>query len=161
MPRRFDPREPLRDSVRLLGLYVRGRILLCFSLAVLYAGGFWAIHVPYWIVIGPLGGMASLIPSVGSLVPVGLAGVAFLTVEAGVGSYLRLLGVWILVLAIEMFVLVPRLIGRPLGLRELPVLAALLVGSLVFGPIGLLLAVPVLAVGMVFWRHWRRGSASG
>jgi predicted PurR-regulated permease PerM len=60
-----------------------------------------------------------------------------------------------------MFVLVPRLIGRPLGLRELPVLAALLVGSLVFGPIGLLLAVPVLAVGMVFWRHWRRGSASG
>ena len=99
MPRRFDPREPLRDSVRLLGLYVRGRILLCFSLAVLYAGGFWAIHVPYWFVIGPLGGMASLIPSVGSLVPVGLAGVAFLTVEAGVGSYLRLLGVWILVLA--------------------------------------------------------------
>ena len=156
MPPNAGLRKPIRDSVRVLGLYVRGRLLLCLLLTVLYGVGFWAIHVPYWFVIGPLGGFTSLIPSVGSLISLGLAAVAFLSVEAPVGSYLLLLGVWLLVLAIEIFVLVPRLIGRPLGRTEMPVLAALLLGSLLFGPIGLLLAVPLLAVGMVFWRHWRQ-----
>ncbi len=156
MAQRPSLRQPIRDSFRVLGLYVRGRILLCLILAALYALGFWAIHVPYWFVIGPLGGMASLIPSVGSLIPLGLAALAFVFVEASPGRYVMLLGVWILVLGIEAFVLVPRLIGRPLGLKEIPVLAALLLGSLVFGPIGLLLAVPALAVGMVFWRHFCR-----
>ena len=71
-------------------------------------------------------------------------------------SYLIVLGLWLLIQGIEFFVLLPRLISRPLGLKELPVFAALLLGSLVFGPIGLLLAVPVLAIGLVFWRHFRR-----
>jgi predicted PurR-regulated permease PerM len=45
--------------------------------------------------------------------------------------------------------------GRPLGLRPLLVFVALLAGSFLFGPIGFLLAVPILAVGNVFWRYFR------
>jgi predicted PurR-regulated permease PerM len=139
----------------MIGLYLRGQFLLCLALSALYALAFWAVHVPYWYVIGVLGGFASFIPGIGSLLPLGFAALALALAEAPAARYLILLGAWLVILGIEYFVLLPRLIGRPLGLKELPVLAALLLGSLVFGPIGFLVAVPVLAVGTVFWRHMR------
>ncbi len=139
----------------MIGLYLRGQFLLCLALSALYALAFWAVHVPYWYVIGVLGGFASFIPGIGSLLPLGFAALALALAEAPAARYLMLLGAWLVILGIEYFVLLPRLIGRPLRLKELPVLAALLLGSLVFGPIGFLVAVPVLAVGTVFWRHMR------
>jgi len=148
--------SPVRESFRVLGLYVRGQILLCMVLAVLYAAAFWPIRVPYWYVIAVISGCAAIVPRIGSLVPLGLAVLALGFTDATLKSYLLVVGVWLLIQVIEFFVLMPRLIGRPLGLKELPVLAALMLGSLVFGPLGLLFAVPVLAIGLVFWRHFRR-----
>jgi predicted PurR-regulated permease PerM len=149
-------REPIRDSVRVLGLYLRGQFLLCVSLSVLYTLVFWPLDIPFWYVLGILGGVASMIPGVGSLFPLGFAALALVFAGAPLTRFLLLLGAWLVVQGIEFFVLLPRLVGRPLGLKELPVLAALLLGSLLFGPIGLLVAVPILAVATVFWRYLRR-----
>jgi predicted PurR-regulated permease PerM len=139
---------------------VRGQILLCLILAVLYAFAFWAIRVPQWWFVGPVGAIAAIIPRLGSIVPVGLAALSLYLAHAPLSRYLLLVAVWLAVQGIEFFVLLPRLISRPLGLKEVPVLAALLLGSLIFGPLGLLFAVPVLAIGLVFWRHFRRRSTS-
>jgi predicted PurR-regulated permease PerM len=147
---------PVRDSFRVLGIYVRGQVLLCLVLAALYAAAFWALHVPYWHIIGIAGGLASVVPRIGSLLPLGLAVFSLDFTDAPLSRYLILLGIWLLIQAVEFLVLLPRLVSRPLGLKELPVLAALLLGSLAFGPIGLILAVPLLAVGTVLWRHFRR-----
>jgi len=146
---------PVRESFRVLGIYVRGQALVCLILSILYALAFWLLHVPYWQIIGVVGGAACVIPRVGSLVPLGIAVLALDFTDAPATRYLILLAAWLAIQCLEFFVLLPRLISRPLGLKELPVLAALLLGSLVFGPIGLILAVPILAVGMVLWRHFR------
>jgi len=148
--------QPVRESFRVLGIYARGQFLLCLVLAVLYSGAFWLVHVPYWYVIGILGGCAAIIPRIGALVPIGLAVLVLLLTDAPLKNYLVVLGVWFLIEGIKLFVLLPCLISRPLGLKELPVFAALLLGSLVFGPLGLVLAIPLLAIGLVFWRHFRR-----
>jgi predicted PurR-regulated permease PerM len=150
-------RQPLADSIRVLGVYLRGQVLLGLILAALYAACFWLLHVPYWYAIGVFGGLSVVIPRIGSLIPLGLAALALDFTGASLSRYLILLGAWLVIQGLEFLVLMPRLISRPLGLKELPVFAALLLGSLVFGPIGLLLAVPALAVGMVFWRYLRRG----
>jgi predicted PurR-regulated permease PerM len=149
-------REPVRDSFRVLRVYLRGRFLLCVILSALYALAFWAIQMPFWYIAGVLGGLASIIPSIGSLIPLGLAALILVFADAPGSRYLLLLGVWLVIQGVDFFVLFPRLIGQPLGLKELPVLAALLLGSLVFGPVGLLLAVPILAIGTVLWRYLRR-----
>jgi predicted PurR-regulated permease PerM len=148
--------EPIRGSVRALGIYVRGQILLSLSLAGVYAVAFWILRVPFWPIIAIAGGLASVIPRIGSLIPLGLAVVALDFAGAPLRQFFGLLAAWLAIQCLSFFVLLPRLISRPLGLREFPVFAALLLGSLLFGPIGLLLAVPLLAVGAVFWRHFRR-----
>lgn len=148
--------QPVRESFKVLGLYVRGQVLLCLILTVLYSATFWAVHVPYGIIIGIVGGCAAIIPRIGGLVPLGLAVLALDLSETSWKRILLVLGLWVLIQAISFFVLMPRLVHRPLGLKEWPVVIALLLGSLLFGPLGLLLAVPVLAIGLVFWRYFRR-----
>jgi len=146
--------QPVRESFRVLGVYIRGQFLLCLILAVLYSIAFWAVNVPYWCVIGPLGGVAAVIPRIGSLLSLGMAIVA-IDFHSPVQRYVLILCVWLVIQVIEFAVLIPRLISGPLGLKEWPVILALLLGSLVFGPLGLVFAVPVLAIGLVFWRHFR------
>jgi predicted PurR-regulated permease PerM len=60
----------------------------------------------------------------------------------------------VLIQGLEGFVIAPQLLSKPLGLRPWPVFLALLAGSFFFGPIGFFLAVPILAVGAVFWRYF-------
>jgi predicted PurR-regulated permease PerM len=151
--------KPYWDSIRVLGLYIRGQVLLCLILAALYAAALWSVQVPYWLIIAIVGGLAAVMPSTGSLIPLGLAVLSLDFTDAALRRYLIVLALWVVIQGITFFLLMPRLLHRPLGLKELPALAALLFGSLVFGPVGLLLAVPVLAIGLIFWRHFRSRSA--
>ena len=111
----------------------------------------WADLIPNFVV----GGMCSFIPSIGSLITLCLVGLTTILVRRVWTDLAITFGVWVAVQAIEGFVLQPVLLGRPLGLRAIPVFLALLGGSILFGPLGLLLSVPVLAVANVFWQHYR------
>jgi predicted PurR-regulated permease PerM len=148
-------REPLTESVRVLGVYVRARILIAGILTILYAVGFAFARVPLWPLIAIAGGLASLIPRVGVLVPLVLVAIADLFGGADLMHWTYAFGVWFVILIFDEFFLTPRLLSKPLGLRPLPVFLVLLAGSFFFGPIGFVLAVPVLAIAAVFWRYFR------
>ncbi len=147
--------NPFRDSARVLGLYVRGAALIFVCQIVLYSIGFALAKAPLWGFLAVMCAALGVIPRIGSLIGISLVllisalGGADLTHLAMVG------GVWVAVQAVEAFWLAPRFIGKPLGLRPMAVVFALLAGSLVFGPLGLLFAVPVLAIGMVWFRYFK------
>ena len=150
------PGNPVRESFRVLGLYIRAQLFIALILTVLYAIGFAIARVPFWPVIAIVGGVSTLIPRIGSLIPLALAAIANLI---GDRNWLHLsiaFAAWVIIQGLEGFVITPRLLSKPLGLRPLPVFLALLAGSAFFGPIGLLIAVPILAVAGVFWRYMRR-----
>jgi predicted PurR-regulated permease PerM len=147
--------NPFRQSARVLVLYIRSQLIIAGVETILYAIGFALAHVPWWALFAVIGGLCSLIPSVGSLISLSLVGVTLLVAQRSWTDLAVAFGAWVLIQALEGFVLQPVLLGRPLGLRALPVFLAILAGSLLFGPIGLILAVPVLAVANVFWRYFR------
>jgi putative heme transporter len=147
--------NPFRQSARVLLLYVRAQIIIAMVETVLYALGFAIAHVPWWPLFAFIGGLCSFIPSIGSLISLSLVAVAMLLAQRGWTDLAIAFGAWLVVQAVEGFVLQPVLLSKPLGLRALPVFLALLAGSLFFGPIGFVLAVPVLAVTNVFWRYFR------
>lgn len=148
------PRQnPFLESVRVLGLYVRAQFLIAGALTLLYALGFAVARVPLWPVIAVLGGLSSFIPRIGALVPLLLAMLSIAIFHWNLKHLLYALAAWTLIQVLEAFFITPRLLSRPLGLGALPVFFALLLGSFFFGPIGLFLAVPVLAIALVFWRY--------
>jgi len=146
----------LRETVRVLGVYVRGQLLIALIVTGLYAAGWEIAGVPWWLAMALLCGLLHLVPKIGSIIA--LFATLFVTwvSQAATWQLIVILAIWFLIQALEGFVLTPRILGRPLGLRPWAVFAAVLIGSLAFGPIGFLLAVPALAVAAVFWRHFQR-----
>lgn len=148
------PQGSLAGEVgRTLGGYIAGQTKIAAILACLYSVGYAIAGVPFWLGLGVLSGMLNMIPVFGSLLGVGLTLCAVLFNDGGLWNYIGVLMTFVTVQALEGFWLSPRILGRRVGLSPLYVFVAVLVGGAVFGPVGVLLAVPILAVIAVLWRR--------
>ncbi len=147
--------NPFLESAHVLGIYVKAQVIIVCVVTVLYAIGFAIAHMPLWYVIAIVAGSCTVIPRIGSLIGLALAAIVSYFGDLSLTNCLIVFATWVVVQGVEGFYLTPTLLGRPLGLRPLLVFFALILGSFFFGPIGFLLAVPVLAVAGVFWRYFR------
>lgn len=154
------PGNPFRESARVLGIYFRGQLVIALIVTGLYAAGWEIARMPWWPAMALLCGALHLVPKIGWLIALFAALLVTWASQPASWQLITVLGVWIVVQALDAFVLTPRILGRPLGLRAWMVFVAVLIGGFAFGPIGLVLAVPALAVAAVFWRHFRRRGSS-
>ncbi len=157
IPPRF--REPFSrlfdESGRILESYVRGQLLIGLIMAVFYAVGFWFLGVPAWAGIALLAGLLNAIPYVGTLLGIVL-GCGFTVADGGgVWEVAAVLGVFVAVQSLEGYVLTPRIIGGRLNLHPMAVFLGLLIGGKLFGLLGVILAIPAIAIGKVFFKFLR------
>ncbi len=161
-PRFRDPFSRLFDeSGRILESYVRGQLLIGLIMAVLYAIGFAILRVPAWAGIAALSGLLNTIPYVGTLM--GLVLACGLTLANGAGPWhiAAIIGVFVIVQTIEGYFLTPRILGGRLNLHPMAVFLGLLIGGKLFGVLGIILAIPAIAIAKVFFKFLRelyRGS---
>ena len=66
-------------------------------------------------------------------------------------------GVWLVVQIVEGFVLSPRAAGRS-GVHPVASIFLVLIAGIALGPVGAILAVPVVAVLLIIYRSWRRAA---
>jgi predicted PurR-regulated permease PerM len=141
-------RKRVRDTWDLidakLGAFVRGQLLLIVLVGTVLSLAFWAIGVPYWLLIGIFAGLVEIVPVIGPLAAALLAIGAGLTVDVHTAV---LAGVAVLaVRLLEDYVVVPRVLGDAVGLSPLVVLVAVTAVGILFGGFAVLLAVPLAAV---------------
>ena len=67
-----------------------------------------------------------------------------------------ILGVFVVVQSIEGYFLTPRILGRRLSLHPMAVFLGLLIGGKLFGLLGIILAVPTIAIAKVFLKFLRQ-----
>jgi predicted PurR-regulated permease PerM len=145
-----------REVARSLAAYLKAQIQNAVIVMGLYIIAFAITGVPWWVLTGFLCGLLNLVPSIGSILALGLALFAKWLVA---DDWLPLVYVgcaWLVIQIIDGFVLSPRAAGRAGVNPFLSILITLLAG-LLLGPIGMLLAVPVVAVGLVIYRATRGG----
>jgi predicted PurR-regulated permease PerM len=134
-----------------LSSYVRSQLLIGLVMGLLYSLGFAVLRVPLAITVGMLAGVLNFIPYLGTLIGLVLS-LLFLALDnAGIGRFLGVLGVFAVVQSIEGYYLTPKLIGSRLHLHPLWVLTGLLIGGNLFGLVGIILAVPVIAIAKVLF----------
>ena len=135
--------------------FTRGQAIIAFWLALFYTLGFYIIELPYWWLVGPLNGALAVIPFlgawIGAAVALGIAG----WLDNTWRDVLETLAVLAGGQALEGLYLTPRILGDKLRLRPLAVFLAIIVGSLLLGPLGAFLAAPVAAVALLVWRRMR------
>jgi predicted PurR-regulated permease PerM len=127
-----------------LGAFVRGQLILIVFVAVLLSTGFFAVGLPYWLLIGAFAGVVEIVPVIGPLAAGALA--------IGVGltqSWHMALFAGLIVLAVRQFedyIVVPRVLGHATGLSPLVVLFSVTAIGILFGGFYVLLAIPITAV---------------
>jgi predicted PurR-regulated permease PerM len=141
------------------GGFFRGQLLVAFLVGLFSMLGFWAIGLPYFVVVGLLTALFTLVPLVGIVIAAIPALFVALTTSGHTGGLLHVRGGWPLALAtivvlimaqeLDTRVLGPRLLDPSLRLHPITVLLSLLVGGSLLGLWGMLLAVPIVMVGKV------------
>lgn len=129
--------------------YVRSQLVIALVMGVLYAIGFAIARVPLALSIGLLSGLLNFVPYLGTLTGLSLS-LSFVALDGG--GWARLLGViivFIVVQCVEGYYLTPKLLGGSLDLHPMWVLVGLMIGGSLFGILGIILAVPVIAVAKV------------
>jgi predicted PurR-regulated permease PerM len=133
--------------------FVRGQIMVCAILFVLYALGLKIIGVQLWLLVSFIAGFGNMIPYVGTLIGVVLASVMALVTF---GEFSSLFQVWILFLVVQFLegtFITPRVMGQNVGMSPLTIILAIFVGGKLFGLLGVFLAIPGAAVIKVLARH--------
>jgi predicted PurR-regulated permease PerM len=147
LPRRN--RKVIRDTWHLidakLGAFVRGQLLMIGFVSTVLSGAFWALGLPYWLLLGLFAGIVEMVPVVGPLVGGGLAVAVALTTQGWEIAVLTAVAVYGLRL-LQDYVINPRVLGHAVGLSPLIVLVTVSVVALLFGPFYVLLSVPLAAV---------------
>lgn len=148
VPRRYVPevQEVQRRLSIVLGGLIRGQFLVCTILAAYYTVALTAVSVDMALLLGILSGFLNLVPFVGPLTSLGLT--VFLTVLGGgqLTQCISILGVYLVANLLDNTLLTPRIVGKQMGISPLTIILALLAGGELLGFLGILLALPIMAM---------------
>jgi predicted PurR-regulated permease PerM len=141
--------EYLRDVNSALAGYVRAQAAAAVIVGVVCVAGFALLGLRSAISLGVAAGVLELVPAIGPLTALIVAGS-----QAGdrVLSVIAFLGILRLV---QDYVIYPRLIRHGMHMSTLAVILTIWIGAAVAGAAGVILAIPVAGFISVSYRHWR------
>lgn len=156
---RAFPRGRLRGRVELffqdinqsLAAYIRAQLISCVLIGTICTVAFYIIGVRYALLLGLLAGVLEFIPLVGPLIIGVLA-----TLIASFYSFNQAGAVAVFLLVLRLlqdYVFYPRIIREGIHLHPLAIILAILAGGELGGATGIFLAIPVVAICTVTYRH--------
>ena len=141
----------LHEIDRILYGFIFGQLLVAVILGILYALGLAIIGVPYSLLIGITAGIFDIIPYVGTVLGFILASAVTFFYFSSLKMVLLVLLVFAGIRVVEGNFISPRLIGGKVGLHPIFVVFAIILGGKFFGLFGMLVFVPIFAIGKVFF----------
>ncbi|MGC5328826.1 AI-2E family transporter [Brevibacillus sp. SYSU BS000544] len=137
----------LREIDDSLGKYIHGQMVVALIVGTLAYIGYWLIDMPYPFVLASFVSITNVIPYIGPLIGATPALIVALTISTK--TVLLILLVNLVVQMVEGNILSPNIVGKSLHMHPLAIIFALLVGETVGGILGMIVAVPLFAIGKV------------
>lgn len=145
--------EFFQDINNTLAAYIRAQLTACLFIGLICSLGFTLLGLPGSLVMGVLAGAFEFVPLVGPLAIALLAALLAIFHAGPFNAFLVLLFLGILRI-LQDYVIYPRLIGQGIHLHPLAVIFAILAGEKIASVAGIFLAIPVVAILTVSYRHW-------
>jgi predicted PurR-regulated permease PerM len=151
--------EFFQDVNNTVAAYIRAQLTACLFIGIICALGFTLLGLPGSLVMGIIAGVFEFVPLVGPLTVAIMAAILAMLHAGPFNALLVLLFLGVLRIAQD-YAIYPRLIGQGIHLHPLAVIFAILAGETLAGVPGVFLAIPVVAILTVSYRHWleHRGS---
>lgn len=160
VPPRYRPKVyPIFDDIKVnMSRYFRSQAVIAACAALFYCIGFSIAGLPLSIVMGLIVGILYMIPYVQyvTLIPVAL--LCYLDSLTGTVGFWSELGKCILVYVVSQcicdYLLTPKIMGKSLGLNPAIILLSLSVWGTLLGIIGMIIALPVTALLIGYYKHY-------
>lgn len=136
-----------------LGSYIRGQMLVCGIIGTAAAILFWVVGIQYPILLGAIIATTNIIPYFGPLI--GAVPVLIIALLSSVNKAIIAVIIVFVLQFIEGNILSPYIAGKSLQMHPLFIIAALIIGGEAAGIIGLIVAVPILAILKIAIIHSR------
>jgi predicted PurR-regulated permease PerM len=140
--------------------YFRAQGLISLILAACFALGFSLISLPLGILFGALTGLATMVPYLQiATLPFALLLCLLQSIDQGVPFWqaaLLVLLVYGICQILQDFLLVPRILGNISGLSPVMIMLSLSVWGKLLGMLGLILAIPLTCLALVYYRRLAR-----
>ena len=153
------------DVERELNSYIRGQSLVALCIGILCCIGFTVIGFPMAIGLGIMIGLMSLIPYVHTLALIPIVFLSALkAADTGHNFWIILasaLGVFAIVQVITDMVLVPKIMGKALGLNPAVLLLSLSVWGSLLGFLGLIIALPLTTLLIAYYQRYVTKEVAG
>jgi predicted PurR-regulated permease PerM len=146
-------RDLLGDLGDTLRAYMVGQLLVMVFLAALTAIFLSVLGVPYYLTFGIFTGLVSIIPFFGTLLSTTLPALFVLNSPNGGVRALLVLGVGVVVHLIEGNIVSPYAMSKKVDLPPVLTIMSVLIMGQLLGGIGLIVALPTLAMLMVIVRR--------
>jgi predicted PurR-regulated permease PerM len=143
-----------REFLNIIVAFFRGQLIIAFIQGLLFAIGFTVVGLNYGFIIGLTLGFLNIVPYLGNILGLGTAlPLAFFQDGGGMTRVLAVLVVFACVQSIEGYFLTPKIMGDRTGLHPVVIILAVFFwGAALNGIMGMVLAIPLTAFLVVFWR---------
>jgi len=148
---RGDTLRAVAEVNHVVAGFIRGQLLVAVMVGVLVGLATYLIGLPFSAILGVIAGVTNIIPYFGPVIG-GVPAVAFALLDSP-GLAVKTVIALFLVQQIDSLFITPRLVGRGVGLHPLVVVFSLLAGGEIFGIVGVLAAVPTVALARIVLRH--------
>lgn len=151
-------KELMGDVEVALNNYIRGQGLVAFIMGVLFCIGFSIIGLPMAIGLGILIGIMDMVPYLHTF---GLIPAAFLAAmkcaDTGDNYWMMLamvIAVFCIVQLIIEAIVIPKVMGKKMGLNPAVLLLSLSVWGALLGFLGLIIALPATTIIIAYWKKY-------
>jgi len=141
--RRAGVRDGWNEVEARLGQWARGQLVLMAAIGIATGIAYSLLGLPAALLLGLIAALTEVIPIVGPLI--GAIPAVLVATTISPQAVVLTLGIYLILQLIEGNILVPMIMRNSVGLSPFLVLVSLLVGSTVGGPLGAIVAIPLVA----------------
>lgn len=145
--------EAMNEASERVGRYLLAQAGVNMAYGVLFGLGLFLIGVPNAILWGLLAVIFRYIPFVGTMIIATIPILLSIAVDPGWTMLILVIGLYLLLEAISNNAIEPRLYGNSTGLTPLAVLVAAMFWATLWGPIGLIVSMPLTVCIVVMARY--------
>ncbi len=138
-----------------VGGFLRGQLLVAIIVGVMLSVGYWLIDLPFWMLIGMVGGVLNIVPFLGPWVG-GILGVAIALTTADFSTAVWAVVVAVVVQQIDNNFVSPSVLRATVRLHPAVTLLVLVLAGAVAGFWGIVIAVPLTAALKIISGYWWR-----
>lgn len=143
----------MNNSTQVAQKYISGLAMMIACLWVMYGIGFSIVGVKHALFFAVLCGLLEIVPFVGNITGTAITLIMVLVQGGDGGMVAGVLSVYVIVQFLQTYILEPLVVGANVNINPLFTILIIIVGEMVWGIPGMIVAIPVLAVVKIIFDH--------